>query len=153
MLNTGGQAEQLIDVAADQRKILDLDVGDGAAEGGIAQVDEGSAAGDVDGFAGYAVLQNEIEAGLLHDREDDAAALKRLEARGRDGDAVWADGKELVAEGAVVLSGNGAGEVGIGLSHGDGGVGNDGAGGIGDGAHHGGCGQLGSSAGCSRSRS
>ena len=132
LLHAWGQAEQLIDIAADQGKIFDLHIGHGTAKGRIASIDEGNVTGNVDRLSRRAILERKVERGILHDGEDNTGALQRLEPRGRNGDLVRAGREKLFTIRALPLRRRSTSEIRLGLSQSDRRVGYGGTCGIGD---------------------
>ena len=57
LLDTRNELEETVDVAVDEREIIDLDVGDGLTEGGVAGIDQGDIGADVDGLVCAADLE------------------------------------------------------------------------------------------------
>ena len=105
-VDPGGQGEQRIDVAIDQRHVIDFGVGDDLAERRLRGLDHGYVGRDFDGVVDRADLQAGIGLGVAVDLQHDAGLLELLEPGRGDLDAVGADRQEQQRVGAVGLRGD-----------------------------------------------
>ena len=97
-LHSRREAEQCVGVAIDQRQIVDLYIGYAGSERRIAQIDQRNVGSNADRLALTANLKHHIQSRVLHDGEDDTAALERLEAGSDNGDLVGAHWAETLRE-------------------------------------------------------
>ena len=141
--DAGGEGEELGEVAAVEREILDGALTDDGAELGGGGVDGGHGGADVDSLRGRADGEGEVEGGGLVDLEGEAGFLEGVEAVLGDAHLVIAglhvDERERAGLGADGLLRG----LSVNVGEGDGGAGDAGAGGIGNGAAEGGGGALG----------
>ncbi len=141
-LNTRNELEKTVYVAVDERQIIDFRVRNSVPKSGACQIDERDVARNGDCLGRRAGFEYEVEFGVLHNREDNAAVLQRPEPGRSNGNLVRAYRKELLAIGAIVLGHKRAGEIRVGLGQGDRCVGNYRSGGVRDGTKHSGSTKL-----------
>ncbi len=82
--------QEAIVIASIQRQLVDLEIGDGAAELGIGGIDERDLFGDGHGLRLLTGLQDQIDTNVLADLDDNAGTFDGAEAGGGGADGVGA---------------------------------------------------------------
>ena len=128
-LDTRAQGDEILEIAAIQRKVIDFFVAEGAAEGVVGSVEERNFFRDEDSVGNSAWAEIEVEVNVFSDLKLDVGALGGFETLGFDTDLIFARGEIADEVFAGGVGGGGTTDATLGVCDGDGGT-PDGAAGV-----------------------